>query len=106
MLKFRLKLPQVPFSKRPVPGEAKEKYISHWKDRIHEGQILVDVTAMPGYTAAIEHFERVINAQIKDGTLNLEVTRGIQQVFDFFETGAQIVQANQRDLEQYKDIPE
>lgn len=70
-----------------------------------KGNQLFEVTSMPGYQVALKHFEESINTQIRNKSLNLEFTAGVQAVFDYFENGKTIADAHRSLLKKFEQVP-
>ena len=70
------------------------------------GDNLFQTTNTPGYKHAVEYFESEINQQLRSTTPDVSYIRGIQAVFDYFDSGIMVSNKAHEEIKKYGNEPE
>lgn len=91
--------------KKIAQPSTKQEYLDKWNKELEMGKHLEFVTNTDGYRVAAEHFEVVVNALLREGG-KLEQVQGIEQVFQYFESGKAMAENAQKQIESFGELPE
>lgn len=101
MFRFHLKLRRNNPKTNP---QSREEYLSRWNEEIRKGRSLAFVASTEGYRDAMDHFETVVNAMLRDDKPNQDFIKGVEAVFSYFERGEDMAKTAEANLEKFKDV--
>jgi len=99
-VKLLNQLRKVKFSRNP---QSKQEWEAPLKSQVKQGSNLHFVTNTDGYKDAFEYFEDQINSLYRSKEVDFDYIRGIEAVFQYFESGKEMKEKAQTDLDEYKD---
>ena len=81
----------------------KAYYLRQWEDEIKKYNSIHAVTDTNGYKRVYEHFENILNTQVRNKNVNFDYIQGIEDVFNYFENAKNMTKTAKDNIERYKD---
>lgn len=88
-----------------ISPKVKAEYLQEWSSQISKGDRLYEVTNMAGYKDASDYFENEINSMLRGNDPDISYIRGIQRVFDYFESGLDMSNRAHEEIKKYGQQP-